>query len=183
MKRIFSSILALYFFIFGGISTSAANVVNNAIKYPDGAKTSSGIGVAVISTVSMYAIDVTFSQTEFTLNSLVWDVNKLEYVVVEEQNLEATPINVTVTNYSDQPILAWGQAVVNTQVQINSIEPTYTEDKKLTIPGVIPGQVPNNSNGSVGKMAYYIKIPAGWTPPSFSGSVVIGTVTVCLSKA
>ena len=183
MKRISSLILALCFLIFGSISASAANVANNATIYPNGASSSSGVGVAVISTVSKYAIDITFSQTEFTLNSLVWDVDKLEYVVGQDQSFEATPINVTVTNYSDKPILAWGSAVANTLAQINSIEPTYTLDKKLTIPGVIPDDIPNNTNGVDGKMAYYIKIPAGWTPPQLSGSIVIGTISVYLSKA
>ena len=177
MKRISSLILAFCFVIFGGISVSAANVANNATAYPGGASSTSGIGVAVISTVSRYAIDVTFSQTEFTLNSLVWDVNKLEYVSTQEQ---ATPINVTVTNYSDKPILAWGSATPNTAVEIHS---TYTLDKKLTIPGVIPDDIPNNTNGVDGEMAYYIKIPAGWTPPNLSGSIVIGTISVYLSKA
>ena len=183
MKRISSLILALCFLIFGSISASAANVANNATIYPNGASSSSGVGVAVISTVSKYAIDITFSQTEFTLNSLVWDVNKLEYVSTQDQSFEATPIRVTITNYSDKPILAWGSAVANTLAQINSIEPTYTLDKKLTIPGVIPDQVANNSSGVERWMEYYIKIPAGWTPPNLSGDIVIGTISVYLSKA
>ena len=169
--------------MFGGVSMSAANVANNATIYPDGASTSSGIGVAVLSTVSRYAVDVTFSQTEFTLDSLVWDVNNLEYVVAQGQSFETTPINVIVTNYSDKPILTWGSAVANTLVEIHSIEPTYTVDKKLTIPGVIPDGIPNNTNGVNGKMAYYIKVPAGWTPPQLSGSIVIGVISVYLSKA
>ena len=180
MKRISSLILALCFVIFGGISVSAANVANNATIYPNGASSTSGIGVAVISTVSKYAIDITFSQTEFTLNSLVWDVNKLEYVSTQEQSFEATPINVTVTNYSDKPILAWGSATPNTAVEIHS---TYTVDNKLTISGVVPDGIANNTNGVNGEMAYYIKIPAGWTPPNLSGSIVIGTISVYLSKA
>lgn len=180
MKRISSLILALCFLIFGSISASAANVANNATIYPNGASSSSGVGVAVISTVSKYAIDITFSQTEFTLNSLVWDVNKLEYVVSQDQSFEATPINVTVTNYSDKPILAWGSATPNTAVEIHS---TYTVDNKLTIPGVVPDGIANNTNGVNGKMAYYINVPAGWSPPSLSGSVVIGTVSVYLAKA
>ena len=180
MKRISSLILALCFLIFGSISVSAANVANNATIYPNGASSSSGVGVAVISTVSKYAIDITFSQTEFTLNSLVWDVNKLEYVSTQEQSFEATPINVTVTNYSDKPILAWGSATPNTAVEIHS---TYTVDNKLTISGVVPDDIPNNTNGVDGKMAYYIKIPAGWTPPNLSGDIVIGTISVYLSKA
>ena len=180
MKRISSLILALCFVIFGGISVSAANVANNATAYPGGASSTSGIGVAVISTVSKYAIDITFSQTEFTLNSLVWDVNKLEYVSTQDQSFEATPINVTVTNYSDKPILAWGSATPNTAVEIHS---TYTVDNKLTISGVVPDDILNNTNGVDGKMAYYIKIPAGWTPPQLSGSIVIGTISVYLAKA
>lgn len=180
MKRISSLILALCFVIFGGISVSAANVANNATAYPGGASSSSGVGVAVISTVSKYAIDITFSQTEFTLNSLVWDVNKLEYVVSQDQSFEATPINVTVTNYSDKPILAWGSATPNTAVEIHS---TYTVDNKLTIPGVVPDGIANNTNGVNGKMAYYINVPAGWSPPSLSGSVVIGAISVYLAKA
>lgn len=180
MKRISSLILAFCFVIFGGISVSATSVANNATAYPGGASSTSGIGVAVISTVSRYAIDVTFSQTEFTLNSLVWDVNNLEYVVSQEQSFEATPINVTVTNYSDKPILAWGSATPNTAVEIHS---TYTLDKKLTIPGVIPDDIPNNTNGVDGEMTYYIKVPKGWTPPNLSGDIVIGTISVYLSKA
>lgn len=180
MKRISSLILALCFLIFGSISASAANVANNATIYPNGASSSSGVGVAVISTVSKYAIDITFSQTEFTLNSLVWDVNKLEYVVSQDQSFKETPINVTVTNYSDKPILAWGSATPNTAVEIHS---TYTVDNKLTISGVVPDDIPNNTNGVNGKMAYYIKIPAGWTPPNLSGSIVIGTISVYLAKA
>ena len=180
MKRISSLILALCFLIFGGISASAANVANNATIYPNGASSSSGVGVAVISTVSKYAIDITFSQTEFTLNSLIWDVNKLEYVSTQDQSFEATPINVTVTNYSDKPILAWGSATPNTAVEIHS---TYTVDNKLTISGVVPDDIPNNTNGVNGKMAYYIKIPAGWTPPNLSGDIVIGTISIYLSKA
>ena len=180
MKRISSLILALCFLIFGSISASAANVANNATIYPNGASSSSGVGVAVISTVSKYAIDITFSQTEFTLNSLVWDVNKLEYVVSQDQSFEATPINVTVTNYSDKPILAWGSATPNTAVEIHS---TYTVDNKLTISGVVPDGIANNTNGVNGKMAYYINVPAGWSPPSLSGSVVIGAISVYLAKA
>jgi hypothetical protein len=180
MKRISSLILALCFLIFGSISASAANVANNATIYPNGASSSSGVGVAVISTVSKYAIDITFSQTEFTLNSLVWDVNKLEYVSTQDQSFEATPINVTVTNYSDKPILAWGSATPNTAVEIHS---TYTVDNKLTISGVVPDDIHNNTNGVNGKMAYYIKIPAGWTPPNLSGDIVIGTISVYLAKA
>lgn len=180
MKRISSLILAFCFVIFGGISVSAANVANNATAYPGGASSTSGIGVAVISTVSRYAIDVTFSQTEFTLNSLVWDVNKLEYVSTQDQSFEATPIRVTITNYSDKPILAWGSATPNTAVEIHS---TYTLDKKLTIPGVIPDDIPNNTNGVDGEMAYYIKVPKGWTPPNLSGDIVIGTISVYLAKA
>ena len=183
MKRIFSFILAFCFLIFGSVSISAENIANNATIYPDGASTSSGVNVAVISTVSKYAIDVTFSRTEFSLNSLVWDVNTLEYVTAEDQDFRETPITVTVTNYSDKPILAWGNAVANTAAQINSIEPTYTVDKKLTVPGVIPDDIPNNTSGVAEKMAYYIKVPAGWTPPVMSGSIVIGTITVYLSKA
>ncbi|MBE6654775.1 MAG: hypothetical protein E7608_04890 [Ruminococcaceae bacterium] len=182
MKRIFSLILAFCFVIFGGISVSAASVANNATAYPGGASSTSGIGVAVISSVSRYAIDVTFSQTEFTLNSLVWDVNNLDYILVQGQSFEATPINVTVTNYSDKPILAWGSATANTAVEIHSIEPTYTVDNKLTIPGVVPDGIANNTNGVNGKMAYYINVPAGWSPPSLSGNIVIGTVSVYLAK-
>lgn len=180
MKRISSLILALCFVIFGGISVSAANVANNATAYPGGASSTSGIGVAVISTVSKYAIDITFSQTEFTLNSLVWDVNNLEYILVQNQSFEATPINVTVTNYSDKPILAWGSATPNTAVEIHS---TYTVDNKLTIPGVVPDGIENNTNGVNGKMDYYINVPAGWSPPSLSGSIVIGAISVYLAKA
>ena len=183
MKRILSLILAFCFLIFGSVSISAASVANNATIYPDGAKSSSGVGVAVLSTVSKYAIDVTFSHTEFTLSSLVWDVNRLEYVSTQDQSFETTPIRVTITNYSDKPILVWGNAVANTLVQINSIEPTYTVDKKLTIPGVIPDDIPNNTNGVERWMEYYVKVPAGWTPPQLSGSIVIGTISVYLAKA
>lgn len=182
MKRIFSLILAFCFVIFGGISVSAASVANNATAYPGGTSSTSGIGVAVISSVSRYAIDVTFSQTEFTLNALTWDVNNLEYILVYGQSFETTPINVTVTNYSDKPILAWGSATANTAVEIHSIEPTYTVDNKLTIPGVVPDGIANNTNGVNGKMAYYINVPAGWSPPSLSGNIVIGTVSVYLAK-
>ena len=181
MKRIISLALALSFIIFGGISASAETISNNTLLYPKGASSSSGIGVAVISTVSKYAIDVTFSQTEFTLSNLVWNVNTLDYEVVEDQSFDT--ITVTVTNYSDMPILTWGSAIANTAAEIRSIEPTYTEGKKLTIPGVIPDDIPGNTNGVDGKMAYYVNVPAGWTPPIASGSIVIGTISVYLSKA
>ena len=180
MKRIFSIILACCFFAIGGFSVSAASVANNATVYPMGAKSESGVGVAVISSVSRYAVDVMFSPMEFSLNSLVWNVNELQYELVEAQSCELAPITVTVTNYSDKPILAWGGAVANTAVEIHS---TYTVDNKLTISGVVPDDIPNNTNGVNGKMAYYIKIPAGWTPPNLSGSIVIGTISVYLAKA
>jgi len=67
-------------------------------------------------------------------------------------------------------------------VEIHSIEPTYTVDNKLTIPGVVPDGIANNTNGVNGKMAYYINVPAGWSPPSLSGNIVIGTVSVYLAK-
>lgn len=183
MKRILSLALALCLTIFGCIPASAANVANNSVSYPSGASSSSEIGVAVISSISRYAIDVTFSQTEFMLNSLVWNVDELDYEVIQTQSFESTPITVTVTNYSDKPILTWGSAVANTEVEIISIEPTYTVDKKLTIPGVVPDGVPNNTNGVNGKMAYYIKVPKGWQPPSMTESVVVGIISVYLSKA
>lgn len=184
MKRIFALILACCFFVLGGISASAETLVNNATVYPSGTKTESAIGVAVISTISRYALDVTFDELSFTADgSTIWNVNTLRYEYMGgDPNIVC---NVTLVNYSDKEVYAWGE----TESVINDLDITssYTKNSPLLVGGA-PISDDDVNDGVTQTMSFTVDPRTGktWNDAiislTASDSNLLGTVSVVIAK-
>ena len=184
MKRIFALILTCCFFWLGGISASAETLVNNATVYPSGTKTESAIGVAVISTVSRYAVDMTFDELSFTADgSAIWNVNTLRYEYMGgDPNIVC---NVTLVNYSDKAVYVWGE----TESAINDLDimSSYTKNSPLLVSGA-PVSNDDINDGVTKTMSFTADPKTGktWNDAIISlmasGSNLLGTVSVVIAK-
>ena len=97
MKRVFYSFVALtLIFAFLCLHVSAAHVVgergntgtpvDGIQNSPDGESISAPIGVAVVDSVSKYAVDLTYPEAGIVVNydgRVIWDVNNHEYTVTD----------------------------------------------------------------------------------------------------
>ena len=124
MKRVFYSFVALtLIFAFLCLHISAANVVgergntgtpvDGVQNSPDGESMSAPIGVAVVDSVSKYAVDLTYPETGIVVNydgRVIWDVNNHEYAVTDNSKSVVT-FSLKLTNHSDKSVIAYGTPV------------------------------------------------------------------------
>lgn len=131
-----------------------------------------------------YAVDVTFPEMAFDVGGLTWNVNTLTYDVNGEAMSDKT-LTITVTNYSDLPVVATGAVGPLTgDATAASISLAMTPEKtEAEIAKVTPG-------GSAQTATLEASLTsADWTDSvnklvasGKTGSITIGTITVTIAK-
>lgn len=174
------------------VSVAAAPVVgshgNNQIT--DGVSdfesaSSSGDVTLTLGTVNhRYAVDVTFPEMAFNVGGLTWNVNTLTYDVNGTAMSDKT-LTITVTNYSDLPVVATG-AVGSLDEDATSagISLTMTPEKTTAnVSAVTPGGTEQTATLEASLTS------ANWTDSvnklvasGKTDSITIGTITVTIAK-
>lgn len=193
MKKFLSVLCAAaMLFILLCVSVAAAPVVgshgNNQIT--DGVSdfepaSSSGDVTLNLGTVNhRYAVDVTFPVMTFDVGGLTWNVNTLTYDMNGTAMSDKT-LTITVTNYSDLPVVATGAVGPLTgDATAASISLAMTPEKtEAEIAKVKPG-------GSAQTATLEASLTsADWTDSvnklvdlEKTGSITIGTITVTIAK-
>lgn len=151
---------------------------------PGGSSASGDVTLNLGTVNHRYAVDVTFPVMTFDVGGLTWNVNTLTYDVNGEAMSDKT-LTITVTNYSDLPVVATGAVGPLTgDATAASISLAMTPEKTETeIAKVTPG-------GSAQTATLEASLTsADWTDSvnalvasGKTGSITIGTITVTIAK-
>lgn len=155
MKRVFYSFVALMLiFAFLCLHVSAAHVVgergntgtpvDGIQNSPDGESISAPIGVAVVDSVSKYAVDLTYPEAGIVVNydgRVIWDVNNHEYTVTDNSKHVVT-FQVVLTNHSDKSVIAYGKPVATAPFTMECNKDSA--GNALLIAGVMSGATEGN---------------------------------------
>ena len=151
---------------------------------PSGSSASGDVTLNLGAVNHRYAVDVTFPVMTFDVGGLTWNVNTLTYDMNGTAMSDKT-LTITVTNYSDLPVVATGAVGPLTgDATAASISLAMTPEKtEAEIAKVTPG-------GSAQTATLEASLTsADWTDSvnklvasGKTGSITIGTITVTIAK-
>ena len=166
------------------VGSHGGNQITDGVSDFESASSSGDVTLTLGTVNHRYAVDVTFPEMAFNVGGLTWNVNTLTYDVNGTAMSDKT-LTITVTNYSDLPVVATG-AVGSLDGDATSagISLTMTPEKTTAnVSAVTPGGTEQTATLEASLTS------ANWTDSvnklvasGKTDSITIGTITVTIAK-
>lgn len=166
------------------VGSHGNNQITDGVSDFESASSSGDVTLTLGTVNHRYAVDVTFPEMAFNVGGLTWNVNTLTYDVNGTAMSDKT-LTITVTNYSDLPVVATGAVgSLDGDATLAGISLTMTPEKTTAnVSAVTPGGTEQTATLEASLTS------ANWTDSvnklvasGKTDSITIGTITVTIAK-